>query len=293
MYQEILDIRGLNHSNPTKMVEFDSVHEFVKLKDNNNSNKIWQSVIARFPENSTDWFGVRTLSEFEDVLDKGHPRYVSLVRNNPISVPTPRSIRRRPIRGEYGDDLDIHKVYGGQISTAWRRSAGRLKIGTRNIRIVMNNSHSHDVSESAAKWVGIAALSAAEALESAGYNIAIDTIDGSDGASDEQNICFLVPVKVYEMPLDIQSLTAIVCFTGFFRGPGFMNIGLADGDINGNLGSPFKTDVITKQILPKYYTNNSETVLFVPNSCTSRDEATKWATEAINHLNGTENKKAA
>lgn len=268
MYTEIIE-KEPGQSYRTRIVTFDSIYEFAKIKDTPRCLELWSGKICRrFRDGGAeDWFGemVTTEADLLRVLEHGDKIYTDLVLGNQVIAPPPQSIKRRAIFGDYGDELDIHKVNSGDNSTAWRRRSPRARIGVKNIRLLVNLSQSCGVGASKSKWVGIAALAIADGLEIAGYNVAIDAVMGSRGVTNKESCAFVVPIKPYDAPLDITGLSAATCFPGFWRGPGFMNFGLTEGDIDSGLGHTYFDSDIEEQIMDRYYKNPAEVVHLISN----------------------------
>jgi hypothetical protein len=279
MYQEVFNSEGGRRN---RVVRFDSIYEFVQPKDNPKSKQIWNDHVANHFKNGSAmrWLGAENRKEFDSILEKGDARYTKLVLENPVEAPPPQSIKRRKLQGDHGDEVDIHKINFGNLSTAWRRRSAKTRIGYKNIKLIANTSQSSGISVEESKWVGIAALAIANALEMSGYGVAIDVIMGAIAVTDQEDIAFLVPLKPYETPIDVQGLSAAICFPGFFRGPGFMNLGLAEGIVGSGLGMPL-SDERAWEILPKYFTNPSEIVQLISNSCRSKEQVEKEVARII------------
>src|SRR5690606_24628605 len=108
------------------------------------------------------WYDVDTKEEFNQILKYGHSRYVEMMLKDTIKMEAPVSIRRRKVNGDFGDDIDIHKVMSGQLSTAWRKRGAQPRVGIKNIRIMVNISMNNQVTSKQAVWRGVAALSLAQ-----------------------------------------------------------------------------------------------------------------------------------
>lgn len=291
MYMEIVkEMKGFDK--PVRVVQFESVSEFTKQKDTQNCIDILRnSVMGKFecdgPDTLNKWFGAKTKADVERILDKGDSSYVDMVRENEVRMPPPESIKRRKIRGEYGDEVCIHKINSGNLSTAWSRRSPKARVGSRNIRLIISTSNNWTITAEQLSWIGVTALVVAEGFEAAGYNLAIDVIMHSEKVTDQESIVLTIPVKHYESPLDIQSLSSVVCCPAFFRWSGFMNYGLAKGTPCGGLGCPINSDRIKKEILPKYYRNPSEIVELISNECLNKEEAMKEITRLTDKFIGT------
>lgn len=275
MYQQSRKIGG--DARATRVVAFESLDEFTTVKtDNPKCVKLWrENVGGCFMAGASyceQWFGAPTREEFDRILDQGDIKYAKMVEEKAVEVAQPRSLKRRRMRGEYGDELDIHKVYAGALSTAWERRGPKLRVATRNIKLLVNIAQNANTSAQKMQWVGVAALRLAEAFEKAGYRVAIDGVDGSNKVSDKEHILCVFPLKSYESPLDIMSLTSAVCFAGFFRGAGFMNLGLADGQISDGLGQAMG-DATVLGYLKEFLGETGEEIEIISNQTHSKEAA--------------------
>lgn len=287
MYTEIIDS---NKGMKTRIITFNSIAEFVSVKKNKKCQDLWdESVVKRFNGEKGDtplkqWFDTESFPEFMTILESGKPEYTKLVMDGQMQAPPPQSIRRRKMQGDYGDEVCIHKINTGNLGTAWRRKSPRAKIGVKNIHLLANTGQHCGITAEQAKWVGVACLSIAEALQEAGYNVAVDAIMGAADISDKENIVFVVPLKPYEMPMDIEGLSGALCFPGFFRGAGFMNFGFAHGEIVSWLGTPYTDDSIRRDVIARYFTNPAELVELVSNEVRSKADVQRETTRILASL---------
>jgi hypothetical protein len=273
MYQE--------KHNKTRVVQFDSVAEFVRPKmENPNCVRIQAGIEENLQNPSArmitleGWFGAPTIEKIAETLKFGDPKYVDIIKKGQIKLNPPKSIKRRKINGDSGDELDIHKINSGEFSTAWKKRSAKSRIGTKNIRLIINIGANCNVYAEQMSWRGVAALTIAEAFEEAGYNLAIDIVTGTTGITAQEDIGLFIPIKFYESPLDIQSLSSLTCFAGFFRISGFMNKGLAQGenfDFYG-LGRSMETKDV-RNLVSKVYTNPDEMVEIITYECLSQEAA--------------------
>lgn len=288
----------LQHSKPYRVVLFDSVSEFSSERPRTeNWMKIWQSVEGHLrdsPDEMEEWYGARSSEEVYSILEKGHKKYVELVRDNSFQVDPPAKLRPRPVQGDIGDEVCIHRINSGNLNTAWRRKSDKVKLGVKNIRLVANLGVSGFVGSASIKWRGVAALVVAEALISAGYNVAIDAFMGSQNITNKENCAFIVPIKHYETPLDVQSLSSTLCFPAFFRLSGFLNFGMCEGELASDYGQPTDDDIL-RSFLQQYYHDPSEFIEIIKNDTLNKDKSRKEISrilDAVSALN-TPQKEAA
>lgn len=258
--------------NPFRLDSFDSVAEFSKPKDNPRSEKIWrESVLEKFKEKSDSynksWFGCATYDQFIRILSHGDIRYVNMIEKALVDLPLPRSLKRRRMWGEFGEELCIHKVNSGNLSTAWNYRSPKTRTGAKNIRLVVTIGNNSSSEAEELQWIGVAALAVAQSAINSGYSVAIDAIAAGTNTTGQENLAQLMPIKTYGEPLDVMSLSSVVCFPGFFRGPGFMNHGLCEnGTINSSLGRAVTDINHLGKILTAFGRNTGEMTIIIPNS---------------------------
>ena len=207
-----------------RVVTFSSISDFTRIKDDPNCLKIQQDSVERrlandSPSELERWFGCSSRAEYEEILANGHPRYVQMI-NKKMQCPAPKSIRRRLQFKDQGDEVCIHKINSGNLSTAWRSRSPRARTGSKSIRLVVNLGANCSVESKELQWVGVTTLTVAHAAELAGYNVAIDGFYGSIEITCKEDILMFFPIKQYEMPLDIQSLSSVLCYARYLQSSG-------------------------------------------------------------------------
>lgn len=132
--------------------------------------------------------------------------------------PKPVNIRRRRSWADQGDSLDIARVYAGS-SEAWQRCIKTPANTNRYIEVLVDLCISYGTQESVIFWRGAAALVLSDLMQAAGYAVKITAgvnvsklFEGSRKKSVDT-----FTVKDYQQPLDIVSLSSVVCLAGFFR----------------------------------------------------------------------------
>lgn len=170
------------------------------------------------------WTGCESAEQFASRIKQGWAEGADRLMRLPVAEISPTSIRRIRHRGEQGDELDIHRVYRGELDTAWeyRKRGARSAVG-RNITIVCNICANWNVIAERLFWRGAAALRVAEALESAGYSVRIVAGMGATSIDSNGNVNngYLFDIKSPEQPIDVANLASVVCLPGYFRIIGF------------------------------------------------------------------------
>lgn len=218
-----VSIRKLNRTLTTSVGEryFDSCRE-VAFDD--VSEALAQGAVNS--HGGYSWIGCSSGAELHENLLAGWPDMESKMLAMLPSVELPahvvqqeRQSRRRRTRGEFGNEVDIHAVYQGQLDRAWDRTERRVveTVGNKLVHIVINLSASCGVHFDDALWRGAAALRVYEALTRMGRSVAISGfylasrayMDGSNGMGSCR-------IKDYGQQMDVQSLASVVNL-GFMR----------------------------------------------------------------------------
>lgn len=167
----------------------------------------------------SDWLGADTLDEFETRLKFGWTEgadRLSTLATKEIEI---KSMRRRRVKSDQGDELDMQAVWRGDMSRAWTLTRRESRFGPRSVSIVCNLSCNWTQSAKDLFWRGAAALKLAEALTNAGYNVAIygATATKNIATKGDFQIVQFVEIKAEDSPLDVSALAAIVAMPGFKR----------------------------------------------------------------------------
>ena len=209
----------------TTAVLYESIFDFDKVDDiKDSSNKeLFQSITEPSRDDFgkqgdlTNWLGAPTLSEFNNRLQKGWNEGVEKIQKIATKEINPMSLRRRKIKADQGNDLDIHAVYRGDLSRAWTKTKKQAKAGTtRSVSLICNLSCSHSVTSEKLFWRGASVLKLADVLIQAGYNVSIYGAAGTDCYSKRKLFQF-IEIKAEDQPLDISNLASLVAMPGFKR----------------------------------------------------------------------------
>jgi len=201
-------------------------------------------------DTSSDWYGgLTSVQQAKDLVTKGWTegasRIKTLAESLQASIPEPTSIRRKLAWSDEGDEIDMGKVYSGQLDSCWqttkRRSTGVAPI--IKVNVPWGGHCGRDSEE--LFWTAAPALAIADALETAGYRVELETIteiqhrDIHNGHTEERQI-IRVCLKDAHSPIDMGTLAALCCHSGVFRTLGFGAILHYDGYVNSSLGTSRK-----------------------------------------------------
>lgn len=167
-----------------------------------------------------DWLGVSSVSELRSVLKNGYPAGVAKLEQITVGeLPAPQDIRRRRVRSDQGDELDMQAVYRGDLSRAWSRTKRQSRASVRSVSIIIDLAGNASVTSSELFWRGAAGLRLADELTTAGYSVAIYGAAGTKNytAEGSEDVCQLVEIKAEDSPMDMDRLASLTCLAGFFR----------------------------------------------------------------------------
>lgn len=167
-----------------------------------------------------DWLGMPSVSALRKALTKGWAEGVKRIEEVPVGeLPEPTSIRRRRVRADQGDEIDMQAVYRGDLSRAWSRTKRQNRTSVRSVSIVIDLAGNANVTSDQLFWRGASGLRLAEELMKAGYSVAIYGAAGAAGVDSEgrESLTQFVEIKGEDSPLDMDRLAALTGLSGFFR----------------------------------------------------------------------------
>lgn len=155
------------------------------------------------------------------LVSRGWPRGMALVADliekTSAATAMPIDRRRRLVRSDSGDSVDIHAVWRGQLDKAWSKAVRRNTRGPQRIDLVANMLCSGGDEATVLAWRGAAAVAIADRLTAAGYAVRI--VVGFGGRCNGATVNCRITVKDHGGPLD-EATAASVIMPGFFRALG-------------------------------------------------------------------------
>jgi hypothetical protein len=134
-----------------------------------------------------------------------------------------KSVRRKLVHGNFGDELDIHKVYAGKIETAWS-SRVREEFDKEHhlVTLFIDIAGNAKVNCEDSLWRAVVAMKVFEDLERAGKSVRIIAGGSSFGVwqKDNRNCAVSIVIKEYNQSLSLERLAAM-SHVGFYRVFGF------------------------------------------------------------------------
>lgn len=127
-----------------------------------------------------------------------------------ITLPPKADLRRRRVRGDHGDDLDITAVYRGRLDIAWERTQRRPVTASAMVSIVVNMICSGDDDASVLSFRGAVGIVLAQLLERFGYRVRIVFAMGGRIVGAGEQFSVRAVLKDYSKPVNHE---AIACAT--------------------------------------------------------------------------------
>lgn len=271
---------------------FDSVAAYIKHNEQTPTDAdaaLHHASITRGDKSrGRDWLGVETVAQVRAAVTTGWAEGAEKIRgafDEVKNVPVPKSLRRKPVRGDMGDELCPHAILRGDFSHAWTRKTRQTAQGKRTVQLVANILDNATHSASELFWRGAATLKLAVMLVEAGY--AVEIYAGLainfhfKNHSNTWNLVDLIKVKTANAPLDIQNLAGVIGLSGFARYYGFMGIinaaiECAGDAADGGLGSAIGLDVALLDQGDR----------FVTPRCNTAQDAEKWIRDTLADIEG-------
>jgi hypothetical protein len=228
----------MSYASTGEMVDLVKTYKFRYLENAN--------VAKDFAERGDfDWLGLQgerqngehadktTLRLIEDGWTKGADLLDS-VKN--VDAPVATSIKRRNVWQDFGDEVDMQRVYAGNLDYAWRRTKRVCVNGPTRICIFIDSLASGYVESREMLWRGVAAMRLADTLTAAGYLVEIRSgFKGGTLIGKYDSVLQSVIVKPYDMPINLPVLAATTALPAFFRMMGHLLHPIAR-DMNGKTG---------------------------------------------------------
>lgn len=195
-----------------------------------------------------------------------------------IEAPTPIQVRRVPVRSDSGDELDIERVWQGDLDNAWRAMRRASRVGPSRVLIATNAMTSAHTPTTDLAVRGAAAIALAVALREAGHTVQISTAVDTY-VFDREKTAYQVEVVVCGCgdEIDIHKLASLMASGLLLRGilfrhmwrvaPGHVSLGLCPG----------RTTLSDKAL----DITGFDYVAICENDCMSEHDAQAWITKHV------------
>lgn len=202
-----------------------------------------------------EWYGTDTQERLFEIIrnnrwQDGMQRMQEALDGFTMTMPPMPTLKRRRVRGDHGDSIDMSQVWAGHLDTAWTRCAKREVNDKQFVTICYPIVNSAASETDQMFWRGAAILKMADILTEAGYSVQIAGIHGTvyNGCTGYA----VVFSKQAHQPLDVQSLIVPMAFSGYMRTAAFLAIMAHPFTVSSGLGNarydPYKADAIKEAI---------------------------------------------
>lgn len=191
-------------------------------------------------------------------------------------IAQPLDLRRKTVWGEQGDELDIHRVYCGQLASAWRKQARPARRSVRHISLGVDCLILGNISAEVLFWRGAAVIRLCDLLTEFGYIVSV--VSGFRGRTVQghENLDCVVTVKQPDQPVSLSDLAACTALPAFFRSVGHRWIAIHAARISGSSGVHARGVNLT---MADYVASGS---------ITSLASASTWILDVVAKINSTE-----
>lgn len=195
----------------------------VELRCLNDANKHYWDQFVTENRRGDDWYGAGcdtgrdVIRMMRDGWPAGRERMNELRSQVSEVELVPQDRRRRMVRADSGDALDIHSVYAGRCDIAWSTPRRMNTRGPQQIDVCANMICSGAAHSDVLFYRGAAAATLSDLLESAGYMVRL-VVNFGGNAEHTKTSCRII-VKDHGAPFDVTSTSAVI-LPGFFRALG-------------------------------------------------------------------------
>ena len=191
---------------------------------------------SAFEHYESRWMGGLTCwNEAAAILEKGWPEGAERLRilagKLSAQVPQAKSIRRRLVWADDGDEICRDRLQSGQLEQCWRTMRRSPFIAPQTVAIETTWGGHYGQTAEELFWQGAAAAVLTDILEEAGYRVEVYANRVSEQSGHRH--WARVKVKEADMPLRPDGLAAVLCHAGIFRTFGFLCIEQAEFDVGG------------------------------------------------------------
>lgn len=170
------------------------------------------------------WHGTDSMAQTREFIDKGWADGLARVRKafEALTIPALPSVRRAKVRADFGDEVDMQRVWSGDLSRAWgttRRQSDPRRKAKQTVTVLCRVGQNCNVSAEQLFWQGAAALALVDALRKSGRSVKLIGYSHSKNVSQDNRFDTLVELAVLEpgQQIDMEKVASVLCLAGFFR----------------------------------------------------------------------------
>lgn len=202
---------------------FDSVQDMMAVQPSAENITAHVDKAIDMPENLGDWYGIDTLSALRGAVERSWADGLQKMNKHmrEVHMSAVGSVKRRRVRQDFGDHLDIHRVYAGDLSRAWLATERKIShgLGRDHVTILASIGGDSNRSADAMFWKGATVCVLAQGMEASGRRVQIVGFYHGGGAYRGRKGTTTVSftLKDYDTPLDVNRVAATTALAGFFR----------------------------------------------------------------------------
>ena len=172
------------------------------------------------------WLGVETLDEFLSTVGPGHQptidKIISLEGELRKVIQKTYAQKRKRQKDEFGDELDIHSVYAGNLRRAWTICRRERRKGKRKIAIYTEFGGNANVNAEDMFWSPVAAIALSSLFIKSRYMVELNACHLCHGLYTNKAWPHYITVRLkdFSQPLSIPQISP-VALGGMLRYFGF------------------------------------------------------------------------
>jgi hypothetical protein len=163
-----------------------------------------------------DWDMPRRL--LEEGWEAGATRALSMRDLLLDKLPPSRAARRRPVRADQGDEVDMHRVWNGDLDHAWHTTQRLYTYAPRPITLDIMAGGNAGRNGEQLFWSGVAGLVLTDVLEEHNFRVQLNICYSMRSNADYKDAHITrICVKEANEPLRLDSVASIAAHVGVFR----------------------------------------------------------------------------
>lgn len=205
--------------------KYDSIHEMkeaVSEFEHDGNARLWEEYES--DTRGKSWLGVNSIGDVIKCVESGWPEGLEQIKSvlENIEAPELPVLRRKRARGSFGDEVDMQRVYAGDLDRAWStlvREEENSKYGYQTATLLVDVGSSGGYTSQQRLWAGACAIAISDALEKSGRPVRIVAYNTCSDLTPEtsRGSGVFVTVKEQGQRIDKEKLAATLCLAGFHR----------------------------------------------------------------------------
>lgn len=217
-----------------------SLVELLEVPIDPVNEAMWKYCCDRVHDNE-EWLGLPDRDSVVAAVRDGWRPGLDRLRKHleVLKLPKLPSIRRVKDKGPIGDEVDMQRVYSGNLDTAWHRMRyADLQGRPQSATIVVDIGGNAYTTSDQLFWTGACAVALIEAFRRAYRPCRVIAVDASKRCTTDRLAHHMTEVVVQPMGRSIamETFAATLCLSGFFRHYGFRSMHTMPRELSSDLG---------------------------------------------------------